>query len=102
VFAHYQSLIRLRHELSIVTAGTFAPLMEEDPQIWAYTRTDPTGQLIVIANCRRQPRTVDVEPQWMGATLLLGNLPDAARTITSPSLELAAWDARMYLVGSSS
>jgi oligo-1,6-glucosidase len=102
VFAHYQSLIRLRHELSIVRAGTFAPLMEEDPQIWAYTRTDPTGQLIVIANCGRQPRTVDVEPEWVGATLLLGNLPDAARTITSPSLELAAWDARMYLVGSSS
>ena len=42
VFAHYQALIRLRHQLPILVDGDFTPLMADDPQIWAYTRTSPT------------------------------------------------------------
>ena len=53
VFAHYQALIRLRHELPILVDGDFTPLMAEDPQIWAYTRTTPNGR----APRRRQLRT---------------------------------------------
>ena len=30
VFAHYQALIRLRHESAVVVDGEFTPLMEED------------------------------------------------------------------------
>ena len=56
VFAHYQALIRLRHELPILVDGDFAPMMAEDPQIWAYTRTGRNGKLLVIANCGREPR----------------------------------------------
>ena len=41
VFAHYQALIRLRHELPVLVDGDFTPLMADDPQIWAYTRTSP-------------------------------------------------------------
>jgi oligo-1,6-glucosidase len=96
VFAHYQALIRLRHELPILVHGDFAPLMENDPQIWAYTRHTPTAKLLVIANCGREPRTVDIGRAWMAANLLLGNLPDAAATSTSKSLDLAGWDARIY------
>lgn len=96
VFAHYQALIRLRHELPILVDGDFAPLMEDDPQIWAYTRTIPGGRLLVIANCGRRPRTVDVGLEWISADLVLGNLPDTAATLTSTSVDLAAWDARVY------
>jgi oligo-1,6-glucosidase len=99
VFAHYQALIRLRHQLPVLVDGGFAPLMAEDPQIWAYTRTSPTDQLLVVANCGRDARAVDIGQEWVGATLLLGNLPDPAATIASTSLELAAWDARIYLAG---
>jgi oligo-1,6-glucosidase len=97
VFAHYQALIRLRHELPILRDGVFTPLMEEDPQIWAYTRISPTDQLLVVANCGRDARVIDIGQEWVDATLLLGNLPDPAATIASTSLELAAWDARIYI-----
>ncbi|MDT5218930.1 MAG: oligo,6-glucosidase, partial [Mycobacterium sp.] len=104
VFAHYQALIRLRHELTVLVDGDFTPLMAEDPQIWAYTRTTPKRKLLVIANCGREPRTLEIGKaigqEWMSADLLLGNLPDAATT-SSPlgSLDLAGWDARIYSVG---
>ena len=96
VFAHYQALIRLRHELPILVDGDFTPLMAEDPQIWAYTRTTPSGRLLVIANCGRDPRTVEIDREWTEADLLLANLSEIPATSMSSSLELAGWDARIY------
>jgi oligo-1,6-glucosidase len=96
VFAHYQALIRLRHELPILVDGDFTPLMAEDPQIWAYTRTTPNSRLLVIANCGRDPRTVEIGREWIAADLLLGNLPETPATSMSSSLDLAGWDARIY------
>lgn len=96
VCAHYRSLIRLRHQLPVLTDGDFAPLMAEDPQIWAYTRASPIEALVVLVNCGREARTVDVGAEWIGARLLLGNLADTAAAITSTSLQLAPWDARIY------
>jgi oligo-1,6-glucosidase len=97
VFAHYKTLIRLRHELSILVDGDFTPLMEDDPQIWAYARNTSTAKLLMIANCGRDSRTVDIGPEWIAADLLLGNLPGAPATLMSTRLDLAGWDARFYL-----
>jgi oligo-1,6-glucosidase len=98
VFAHYQALVRLRHELPVLVDGDFTALMADDPQIWAYTRTTPNGRLLVIANCGREPRVLEIGQaigrEWMSADLVLGNLPDTPATLTS--LHLAGWDARIY------
>lgn len=99
VFTHYQALIRLRHEWPILRDGDFTPLLEDDPQIWAYTRRAPVGCLLVIANCGREPRTVEIAAEWIAADLLLGNLPGTAATADSTSLHLAGWDARIYSAG---
>jgi oligo-1,6-glucosidase len=96
VFAHYQALIRLRHELRILVDGEFTPLMEDDPQLWAYTRATVDRRLLVIANCGRTPRTVDVGGAWASAELVLGNLPDTPSASGSTVLHLAGWDARIY------
>ena len=60
--------------------------MDDDPQIWAYSRNSSTAKLLVIANCGREPRTVEIGPEWIGADLLLGNLPDAPAATSSTSL----------------
>lgn len=96
VFAHYQALIRLRHELPILVDGDFTPLMEDDPQIWAYSRNSSAARLLVIANCGREVRNVEIGREWMAADLLLGTLPGAPAAPSSQSLELAGWDARIY------
>jgi oligo-1,6-glucosidase len=96
VFAHYQALIRLRHELPILVDGDFAPLMAEDPQVWAFTRTTPSRRLLVIANCGRNPMTVEIGREWIAADLLLGNLPETPAKSMSSTLDLAGWDARIY------
>ncbi|PRC44108.1 glucohydrolase, partial [Mycobacterium sp. ITM-2017-0098] len=88
VFAHYRELIRLRHELPVLADGDFTPLMADDPQIWAYTRGTADRQLLVIANCSRIPRTVNIGAEWTSAQLLLGNLPGTAPAPSSTSLDL--------------
>ena len=70
--------------------------MADDPQIWAYTRTSPDGRLLVVANCGRDHRTVDIGRDWIAADLLLGNLPETPAASMSPSLDLAGWEARIY------
>ncbi|MGB8405258.1 MAG: alpha-glucosidase [Mycobacterium sp.] len=99
VLAHYRALIRLRHELAVFADGDFTPLMEQDAQIWAYTRAAADRRLLVVANCARTPRTVDVGLEWISAELLLGNLPGTPTTLTSTPLDLLGWDARIYSVG---
>jgi len=72
--------------------------MADDPQIWAYTRTAEDRKLLVIANCGCAPRTVDIDPGWVSAELLLGNLPGTAPALLSTSLDLLGWDARIYSI----
>ena len=94
VLAHYRRLIRLRHELDVLADGDCLPLLEHDPQLWAYTRGTATDELLVVANCGREPRQVDL-PEWYGATLVLGNLPGTPATYDGAAT-LAGWDARIY------
>lgn len=94
VLAYYRALILLRHELPVLADGDFTPLFADDPQIWAYTRTAEDHRLLVIANCGRTPRTVEIGRDWVSAELLLGNLPDTGAASTT--LELRGWDARIY------
>ena len=96
VFAHYRSLIRLRHELPVLVDGDFEPLVGAAPEVWAYTRSTVDASLLVIANCDREPRRVAVGDDWVGAELLLAN-DDAPAVLDSPEVELDGWDARIYL-----
>lgn len=98
VFAHYRALIRLRHEFPVLADGDFTPLMADDPQIWAYSRTASDRKLLVIVNCGRAPRTVEVDQGWVGSDLLLGNVTGAAPSLWSTSVDLLGWDARIYSI----
>jgi oligo-1,6-glucosidase len=99
VFAHYRELIRLRHEQPIFAEGDFAGLLENDPDLWAYVRVTERQRMLVLANCSRIPREVEVGDGWTGAALLNGNLPGTPPTLDTDRLKLAPWDARIYLLG---
>jgi oligo-1,6-glucosidase len=98
VFAHYRRLIDLRHRMPILAEGDFAPLWEDDPVLWAYTRATDSQRMLVVANCGREPRRLDL-PDWHGASLVLGNLEGADPELGPASSTLAAWEARIYLAG---
>ncbi|GAA1887390.1 glycoside hydrolase family 13 protein [Lapillicoccus jejuensis] len=61
VLAHYRRLIRLRKEEPAVVEGRFALLLPDHEQVWAFTRTTPVTELLVIANCSSQEAQVQLD-----------------------------------------
>lgn len=50
IFYHYQKLIKLRKEYSVISDGQYVPLMEDEPKIYAYKRILDNEELIVLNN----------------------------------------------------
>ena len=95
VFAHFQRLIRLRHELPVLAEGRFELLLGDDPQLWVIRRTLEDRTLLVVANCSSRSASVPdgALPVLDGARLLLATHGDRR----TPDLE--PWESRMFLLG---
>ncbi|UZJ24047.1 alpha-glucosidase [Rhodococcus antarcticus] len=94
VFHHYRRLVELRHTDPVVTDGVFALLLAEHEQVWAFTRTTPTAQLLVVANVSSAPVTLDgaelAELGGLGGEVVLSSGPAGDRPA-----QLGAWEARV-------
>lgn len=95
VFHYYRKLIELRHTMPIVVHGRFDLLLEEDEQIFAYTRTLGQEQLLVVANFSEKDVYLPAElaADWKDARLVIGNYPVSAPV--EPDC-LRAWETRVY------
>jgi len=85
VFAYYQTLIRLRKEMDIITKGNFELLLPDDPDLFVYTRQHGQESLLVICNFSRCEKTFSPPESFNGAKLLLSNeeVPETINGITS-------------------
>lgn len=92
VFAYYRSLIDLRHHDERVSTGTLEMVLPEHPQVFAYTRTLGQRQLLVLVNLTAEQADYELPDaqDWVGATTVLSNLPDARGGVTGT---LAPWQA---------
>ncbi|MED1405097.1 alpha,alpha-phosphotrehalase [Bacillus mycoides] len=90
VFYHYKKLIELRKTYDVITKGKYAVLDENDPKIWAYTRTVNNEALLVINNFYGEEivysAPVHVQLEGMKQEVLLSNYKDSGEDITSLSL----------------
>lgn len=100
VFHYYQRLIELRHTRPIVVYGVYDIIMENHPQIYAFTRTLEDERLLIILNFSGEEPVFEL-PDGLEAPqprLLIANYPvregDDLRR-----LELRPWEARVYLLG---
>jgi oligo-1,6-glucosidase len=93
VLHHYRRLIELRHTEPAVAHGDFTMLLEDDEQVYAFTRRLGDVELLVVANVSGRPAHAAVpdEQDWARAELLLTNAGPAPR-----DLSLEPWEARVY------
>lgn len=61
VFNFYKKMIQLKKANEVCTYGTYDLLLEDNPQIYAYTRTLAEEKVIVMANLSTQPAKLIVE-----------------------------------------
>ncbi len=79
IFHHYRKLISLRKELPIIAIGDFEMILEEHPEVLAYTRTLGEQQLIVLNNFYGRDTVVEL-PEYLtrkDSSILIGNYEDA-------------------------
>lgn len=73
IYNYYKKLIKLRKEKMVFTQGEFQLLLEEDPQIFAYTRTTGEEMMCVIANFTDKPAPCRLPETWQKKELLIHN-----------------------------
>lgn len=77
IFAYYQQLIRLRKTNAVMVYGTYDLILDDHPEIYAFTRTLGSDRLLVILNFTEHqpvfmlPDDLQVEKP----TLLIANYP---------------------------
>ncbi|MBB5234140.1 glycoside hydrolase family 13 protein [Deinococcus budaensis] len=97
IFWYVRDLIRLRRTHRVMVDGRYDLHLPDHPSIYAYTRTDEHQQMLVVLNFSAAPVVVDVpqEVRRPATRLLLANY--LAPGHLEPTLELRAFEARVYL-----
>lgn len=92
VFGCYRKLIRLRKEYPVFVDGVFRMLLEEDEELFAYTRENEDSRLLVICNFHGRTVSCPLEEPYGDMKLLISNYQDVDQTMV-----LRPYEARMYL-----
>lgn len=91
IFSCYQRLIRLRKKYPVFVEGEFRLLLPEDENIFAYTRTDGSSQLLVVCNFFGRTAAVSMDELDDAGELLVSSYQDGGhRGMLRP------YEARMY------
>ena len=78
VFYTYQSLIRLRKTLPVLTWGDYEDLLPEHPSLWCYRRQWQGQTLMVVANLSRERQQWQPDPVQVAWRVALGNYDDVS------------------------
>lgn len=92
VFSFYKRLIALRKAHPVIVHGDFTLLMQEDAQVFAYTREHEGKMLLVTCNFSCEEAKLDAAAKTCGE-LLIGNYKQEG----APDV-LRAWECRVTLV----
>lgn len=98
IFYYYQELIRLRHEMPIITDGGYELLDQENESVYAYLRKGEKETLLVVGNFTDEPINyhVDENVQAAKSRLLISNY-NAAETLER-DFALEPYGACVYLL----
>ncbi|MGX6543026.1 alpha,alpha-phosphotrehalase [Enterobacter roggenkampii] len=90
VFYTYQSLIRLRKTLPVLTWGDYEDLLPEHPSLWCYRRQWQGQTLMVVANLSNTPQEWQTEALSDKSQVLMSNYP-APQTTSLRPFEAVWW-----------
>src|SRR5690606_31717190 len=94
VFYSYQSLIRLRKTLPVLTWGDYQDLLPDHPSLWCYRRQWQGQTLMVVANlshARQQWQPAPVEGAWRVALSNYEEVPFRPDTLLLRPFEAIWW-----------
>ncbi|MDR6559663.1 oligo-1,6-glucosidase [Arthrobacter pascens] len=90
VFSFYRRVIALRHADPVVAYGDFTMLLPDDEHVYAFRRSLPDAELLVLGNFSGTEQSAGVDGSWGDAEQVLGNYPAA------PGLGLRPWEVKVF------
>lgn len=61
IFAYYQKLIALRKQMPVIQEGSYVPILEDNPSVFAFERILNTEKITVLANFYDQETVVHLD-----------------------------------------
>ncbi|MNU56814.1 Oligo-1,6-glucosidase [compost metagenome] len=99
IYHHYKKLIALRAANPVIVYGTYDLVPQQDPNLYAYSRTLGNEKLLVISNLSAQEALFDCPIGWEyeSAELLIHNY-EADPSESIQTLALKPYESRVYLL----
>ena len=92
IFSCYKKLVQLRKDYKVFVDGKFTLLLEDDENIFAYSRKNEEKTMIVVCNFFDKEIPMPLAKECEGMEVLISNYKD-----TSDMSVLRPYEARMYL-----
>lgn len=97
IFYHYQKLIQLRKDYDIITYGDYKLILDEDPNVFAYTRRWNEEMLIVVSNFYSEEKEVSIPlDKEENVEILISNYKDSQKSWQS--LKLRPYESIVYYI----
>jgi oligo-1,6-glucosidase len=91
VFSFYRKVIALRHADPVVAYGDFTMLLPDDEHVYAFRRSLPDAEMLVLGNFSGTSQRCDLgDDSWANAEQVLVNYP------AEPGFELRPWEVKVY------
>ncbi len=97
VFYFYKNLIRLRKEHPVIIHGDYRLLLEEDENLYVYTRSYRGTTLLLAANFSKETCEMNIPDDLSGGKLLVHNYGDAGRQLEKQS-SMRPYEVKAYLM----
>lgn len=77
VFHYYKKLIALRKENDVIAYGSYKPEMEDNTNVFAYSREYEGKKLFVVCNFYGTETKISLPDEFVGKEILISNYKDA-------------------------
>ena len=92
IFSCYKKLVQLRKDYPVFVDGKFTLLLEDDENIFAYSRKNEENTMLVVCNFFDKEIPMPLAKECDGMEVLISNYKD-----TSDMSVLRPYEARMYI-----
>ncbi|MGG2067383.1 glycoside hydrolase family 13 protein [Bacillus sp. S14(2024)] len=94
----YKKMIALKKEHEVFTYGTYDLLLEDDPQIYAYTRTLSDEKVVIISNLSESEAVYDETAYKLERNRLLLNNYEVEEHDAVTTITLKPYETRVYYI----
>ncbi|WP_226659492.1 glycoside hydrolase family 13 protein [Pseudalkalibacillus hwajinpoensis] len=97
IFYFYKNLIQLRKELPVMIHGDYQLLLEEDENLYVYTRSYRGRTIVVATNFSKETCDLNLPETLKGGELLVHNYPDVADQLQNES-NMRPYEVKVYML----